>query len=73
MSGKIFYRERGKAKEGEKKPRFRVVAVYDSTLKVYSDHLRLTELEQIAKATDAELICLQKDSKKDKVGELPLP
>jgi len=69
MSGKIFYRERRKAKEGEKKPRFRVVAVCDSTLKIYSDHLRLTELEQIAKATDAELICLQKDSKKDKVDK----
>ena len=69
MAGKIFYRERRKVTEGEKKPRFRVVAVCDSTLKVYSDHLRLTELEQIAKAADAELICLQKDTKKDKVDK----
>lgn len=65
MAGKIFYRERRKTKEGEKKPRFRVVAVFDSNLKVYSDHLRLKELEQIAQATGAELIALQRDTKED--------
>jgi len=27
MPGKIFYRERGKVGEGEKKPRFKLVAV----------------------------------------------
>ncbi|SMC96159.1 hypothetical protein SAMN02746065_11750 [Desulfocicer vacuolatum DSM 3385] len=66
MAGKIFYRERRNVSDGAKKPRFRVVAVSDSNLKVYSDHLRLSELEHIAKATDAELICLQKGTKKDK-------
>jgi hypothetical protein len=43
MSGKIFCRERRKVKDGEKKPRFRVVAVSDCNLKIYSDHLRLCE------------------------------
>lgn len=66
MSGKIFYRERRKVRDGEKKPRFRVVAVSDCNLKVYSDHLRLSELEQIAAETESELFLLQKGIKKDK-------
>ncbi len=69
MSGKIFYRERRKVKDGEKKPRFRIVAVSDCNLKVFSDHLRLSELEHIAEETKAELICLRKGIKKDKIAE----
>lgn len=69
MPGKIFYRERRKIKDGEKKPRFRIVAVSDCNLKVYSDHLRLSELEHIAEETTAELICLRKGTKKDKNTE----
>ncbi|MDM8537698.1 hypothetical protein QUF70_13150 [Desulfobacterales bacterium HSG17] len=66
MSGKIFYRERRKVKDGEKKPRFRIVAVSDCNLKVYSDHLRLCELEHIAEEIKAELICLRKGTKSKK-------
>ena len=66
MSGKIFYRERRKVADGEKKSRFRVVAVSDCDLKVYSDHLRMSELEHISEATGAELIKLRKGSKKNK-------
>ena len=66
MSGKIFYRERPKVNEGEKKSRFRVVAVFDCNLKVYSDHLRLSELEHISEETGAELIQLRKGGKRDK-------
>ena len=66
MSGKIFYRERPKVDEGEKKSRFRVVAVFDCNLKVYSDHLRISELEHISEETGAELIQLRKGGKKDK-------
>lgn len=44
MPGKIFYRERRKVKDGEKMPRYRVVAVADCNLKIYTDHLRLSEL-----------------------------
>lgn len=60
MSGKIFYKEREKVNDGDKKPRFRVVGVYDCNLKVYSDHLRLSELEHIAGETGAQLILLRK-------------
>ena len=56
MAGKIFYRERRKIKDGEKKPRFRIVGVFDCNLKIYSDHLRLSELEHIAQETGAELV-----------------
>jgi len=56
MAGKIFYRERRKIKDGEKKPRFRMIGVADCNLKIYSDHLRLSELEQSASATGAELV-----------------
>ena len=66
MPGKIFYRERRTVKDGEKKPRFRMVAVSDCNLKVYSDHLRLCELEHIAEETNSELILLRKGSKKNK-------
>jgi len=66
MSAKIFYRDRRKVTDGEKKPRFRIVAVSDCNLKVYLDHFRLSELEHLAEEMHAELICLRKGSKKDK-------
>ncbi len=68
MAGKIFFRERVKAKEGSRSPRFRVIAVSGIDLKVYGNHLRKKELEQIAKATGAELVALKRDknSKKKK-------
>jgi hypothetical protein len=59
MAGKIFYRERGKVGKGEKKPRFRLVAIADTNMKVYGKHLRKSELEQIAQATGADLILLK--------------
>lgn len=68
MSGKIYYRERRKVADGEKKPRFRIVAISDCNLKVYADHLRLSELEHIAEETQTELICLRRGSKKDKTN-----
>ena len=67
MPGKIFYRERRKIEDGEKKPRFRIVGVYDCNLKVYLDHLRMSELEHISEEAGAELIFLRK-GKKDKPG-----
>ncbi len=59
MAGKIFYRERIKVGEGEKKPRFRVVAVAGLDLKVFAEHLKKGELEKIAQTLDAELILLE--------------
>lgn len=66
MPGKIFYRERRKIADGEKKPRFRIVGVSDCNLKVYLDHFRLSELEHLAEELNAELICLRKGLGKDK-------
>jgi hypothetical protein len=59
MAGKIFYRERVKVGEGEKKPRFMVVGVADLDVKIYATHLRKSELDQIAETVSAELILLK--------------
>ena len=64
MAGKFFYRERGKIGKGEKKPRFRLVAVADLNIKIYGKYLRRSELEQIAKAVGAELVLLPEGEKK---------
>ncbi len=73
MAGKIFYRERIKVGKGEKKPRFMLVAVADMNVKIYGQHVRKSELEQIAEATGAELILLKSGGGKYKeeveVGE----
>jgi hypothetical protein len=61
MAGKIFYRERTKAGEGEKKPRFLLVAVAGVDLKIHAKHLRKTELDRIAKELGAELVLLERD------------
>jgi len=58
MAGKIFYRERRKVGEGEKKPRYTLVAVTDLDLTFYPKHMRKKELEQIAEAVGAELVLL---------------
>ena len=59
MAGKIFYRERRKVGEGEKNPRFKLVAGAGVDMKVYGKHLRKKELEQIAEAVGAELVLLK--------------
>ena len=61
MAGQIFYRERVKAKEGSRTPRFRVMAVSGVDLKVCGEHFRKKELEQIAKATGSALVALERD------------
>lgn len=63
MAGKIFYRERRRVEDGAKQPRFRVVAVAGADLKVYTDHLRMSELEHISESIDAELVHLRRGSK----------
>ncbi|MEN6474475.1 MAG: hypothetical protein ABFD81_10715 [Syntrophaceae bacterium] len=59
MAGKIFYRERIKVGEGEKKPRFRVIAVAGLDLKIFAEHLKKGELEKIAQTLEAELVLLE--------------
>jgi hypothetical protein len=58
MAGKLFYRERNKYADGSQMPRYILVAVYDLDLKVYGQHLRMSELKAIAAATGAELVAL---------------
>ena len=58
MAMKIFVRERRKVEKGEKKPRFRVVGVSGGDLKIYAEHFRKKELEQIAQETGAAIIWL---------------
>jgi hypothetical protein len=72
MPGKIFYRERVKVGKGEKKPRFRIVAVAGLEMKVYSEHLRKSELEQIAKVVGAKLILLKGGEGKHKGEEVEI-
>jgi hypothetical protein len=58
MATKIFIRERRKVQKGEKKPRFRVVGVSGSDVKIYVKHIRKKELDQISKESGAEIVCL---------------
>ena len=67
MATKIFVRERRKVEKGEKKPRFRVVGVGGSDVKVYVKHIRKKELDQISAETGAEVVYLDA-GKGDKTG-----
>ncbi len=55
---KIFYRERVKIGEGDKKPRFAVVGVQGTDMTFFQFHLRKSELDAIAEAVGAELVML---------------
>jgi hypothetical protein len=59
MTTKIYVRERRKIEKGEKKPRFRVVGVSGSDVKIYVKHIRKKELDQISKESGAEVIYLE--------------
>ena len=59
MATKIFVRERRKIEKGEKKPRFRVVGVSGSDVKIYARHIRKKELDQISSDSGAELVYLE--------------
>jgi len=58
MATKIFVRERRKIEKGEKRPRFRVVGVSGSDVKIYVKKIRKKELEQISKETGAAIVHL---------------
>jgi len=70
MAGKIFYRERRKVSEKEKKPRFKLVAIADVNVTFYSEHLRKKELEEIAAAVGAELVLLKASPAKEPEEEV---
>lgn len=63
MSGKIFYRERTKMKDGASQPHYALLAVADVDLKVYCHHLRMSELKFIAEKVGAELVPLPRGPK----------
>jgi hypothetical protein len=58
MATKIFVRERRKVEKGEKKPRFRIVGVSGSDVKIYVKHIRKKELEHISNESGAEIVYL---------------
>ena len=60
---KIFVRERRDVGKGAGRPRFAVVAVVSSELKVFAPHLRKAELEALAEAVGAELVYLPRGEK----------
>lgn len=55
---KIFVRERRDAGRGTGRPRFVIVAVQGSDLKVFQPRIRRRELEALAAAVDAEIVYL---------------
>jgi hypothetical protein len=59
MSATIFVRKRRKIEKGEKKPRFRVVGVSSGEIKLYVEHIRKKELDQISAATGAQVVYLE--------------
>lgn len=60
---KIFVRERVKATEGDKRPRYRVVGVDGGELKFKVKRIRKCELREIAEHTGAEIVYLARDGK----------
>ena len=67
MDTKIFVRQRRKSQEGEKQPRFRVVGVSGSDLKIHLTHIRQQELDEIATITGAAIVYLTHQG--DKTGK----
>jgi hypothetical protein len=63
---KIFVRERQNVGQGAGRPRFAVVAVEGTDLKVYTQHIRKIELETLAEAVGADVVYLPRG---EKVGE----
>lgn len=63
MPGKLFYRQRRKYVDGSKTPRFQLVAVSGVDLKVYGQHLRMSELKFMAAELGAELKILPRGPK----------
>lgn len=57
---KIFVRERNRSGEGTGRPRFAVVGVQGTDLKIFKSKVRRKEIEQIANSIDAELIYLER-------------
>lgn len=59
----IFVRERRHVGEGAGRPRFAIVAAVGTDLHVYQTHIRKEELEKLAEAVAAEIVCLPRGEK----------
>ena len=71
MATKIFVRERRKVEKGEKKPLYRVVGVSGSDVKIYVNHMRKKELDQISSDTGAEIVYMEVNKgQKDGGGQI---
>jgi hypothetical protein len=55
---RIFARERRQVGMGAGEPRFRIVASEGLDLRIYVPHMRRMELEQLAAATESEIVYL---------------
>lgn len=55
---KIFVRERTRVKKGEGVPRFAIVGVEGTDLKIFEFHIRKSELDAMAQAVGAEVVML---------------
>jgi len=60
---KIFVRERQNVGQGAGRPRFAVVALEGTDLKIYTQHIRKIELEKLAEAVGAEIVYLPRGEK----------
>jgi hypothetical protein len=60
---KIFVRERQNVGQGAGRPRFAVMAVEGTDLKIYTQHIRKIELEKLAEAVGAEVVYLPRGEK----------
>ncbi|HEX3011711.1 MAG TPA: hypothetical protein VHQ70_06680 [Syntrophomonadaceae bacterium] len=69
MAGKIFIRERRKIETGEKKPRYTIVGVAGTDLRIFAKHVRKMEIDQIASAIGAELVYLQAGKDDEEIDE----
>ncbi|WP_432735262.1 hypothetical protein [Maridesulfovibrio sp. FT414] len=60
---KIFVRERVKATDGDRRPKYRVVGVQGGDLTIKVKRIRKCELKQIAEQTGYEIVYLERDGK----------
>jgi len=66
----IYVRERQKVGEGVKQPKYRIVAVTGSDIRIEATHFRKLEIEQIAKDAGAKIVYFEPvpDDEKKKIG-----
>ncbi len=57
----LFVRERNQVGQGDKKPRFAVVGVVGTDLRINVNHIRKSELEQIVNKIDGEIVYLTRE------------